>query len=102
MTKYGSSGVDFGAVLTRSPDQSVSVGFFHFDADGVVGEHVAPSWQLLVVISGLVRVSAGPEVLSLASGDAVEWSPGEAHESRAVEESTVLVLQSGESLLAPE
>lgn len=99
VTKYHSSGVSFEAVVRSSARQPMSVSLFHFVAGGTLGEHVAPSWQLFAVVSGQVRVSASAETMTLQAGDAVEWPPGESHESVAVVQSTALILQGPESFL---
>jgi len=93
VTKYQSSDVEFQAVVRPSSDQHMSVSLFQFDVGGTLGAHVAPSWQLFTVVSGQVLVSADAHQMMLQAGDAVEWSPGENHQSTAVLESTVLILQ---------
>ena len=99
VTKYHSSGIHFEAVVRSSSIQPMSVSLFHFEAGGTLGEHVAPSWQLFAVVSGQVRVSADADRMTLQAGDAVEWGPGESHESFAAVESTVLILQGPEPFL---
>lgn len=94
VTRYGSSEVDVRSILTRADARGVHVSVLHFASNGVLGEHLAPSWQLMVLVSGRIQVSTSDEPRDMEPGDAVEWRPGENHLSRALQDSTVLILES--------
>jgi mannose-6-phosphate isomerase-like protein (cupin superfamily) len=61
--------------------------------DGVIGGHEAASRQLLVVLAGRVEVSTRDERAELGVGEAVEWQEGEWHETRSLEQSTLLLVE---------
>lgn len=93
VTRYGSSEVEVRSILTRAVTSGVHVSVLHFTSNGVVGEHLAPSWQLMVLLGGRIQVSTSDEARDMEPGDAVQWSPGENHLSRALQDATVLILE---------
>lgn len=52
------------------------------ELDGVIGGHEGANQQILVVLRGAVTVSVPTGSVDLADGEAVEWTPGEWHETR--------------------
>ncbi len=65
------------------------------EVNGVIGGHEAVSPQLLVVVSGRVECRTRDERLELGVGEAVAWQEGEWHETRSLEESTLLLIEGG-------
>jgi hypothetical protein len=65
-----------------------------FDEGGALGRHDASGWQIFLVLSGRVKISASAgHDLMLTAGEAVQWHPGESHESVAVTPATVLIVE---------
>ena len=88
---HGSRGLD-GAPLVRAAGVAVSV--LELAAGGEIGRHAAPSDQLLVVLSGSGTVSgADGAEQSIGPGQAVEWTRGEQHGTRAGEPMRLLVVE---------
>ncbi len=48
----------------------------------MIGGHEGANQQILVVLRGAVTVSVPTGTVDLADGEAVEWAPGEWHETR--------------------
>ncbi len=62
---------------------------------GLLGRHPTRLWQLFAVTSGAGWVAAADGVRhAIESGQAVMWSPGEAHESGSEEGMSVVITQS--------
>ena len=91
---------------TRTIEHFGSEGFVHSRAargetfqvslarlDGVIGGHVTPSRQLLVVLSGRVTCATRDAQVELGVGEAVEWQEGEWHETRSLEQSLLLLIE---------
>ena len=61
---------------------------------GKIGRHPARGFQLLVVVSGELRVSGDhDEVVELRPGQAVLFEPGEHHESVANTAATLTIME---------
>ncbi len=61
---------------------------------GKIGRHPATGVQLLVVVSGELRVSGDhDQVVDLRSGQAVLFEPGEQHESVAETAATLAIME---------
>jgi len=87
---FGSSGVDMAFLLGPSV---TSINTVRITADGGLGAHEAPTWQVFYLLSGLVEVTAGDDSRTLSPGEAVQWAPGELHSSRALVDSLVVLIE---------
>lgn len=78
--QFGSQNV--GITPIQRSEGPFSIGCMHYDQNSILGMHVAPCPQLLLIVggSGWVRVEGG-EKIAVDKGTAVFWSPGENHES---------------------
>ncbi|GAA3183903.1 hypothetical protein GCM10020255_079360 [Rhodococcus baikonurensis] len=64
--------------------------------NSLLGKHSANLWQLYVVVDGSGWVAEGDgRQVSMATGEAVVWSPGEIHESGSDDGMLVVIVQSG-------
>ena len=82
-------------LLGRAGTPISSVNVAQIDAGGGLGRHEAASWQVFLVLTGRVRVEPEPPEfpVTLTAGEAVQWEPGESHESTAIEPSIVIVME---------
>ena len=80
--RFGSEGFTHSR-LARG-DVQVSIA----ELDGMIGGHPAASRQLLVVLRGSVTARTDTDAAEVGAREAVEWEPGEWHETRG----TALVL----------
>jgi len=90
---FGSSGVDMAFLLGPSV---TSINTVRITADGGLGEHEAPTWQVFYVLSGIVEVTGEGDTRTLNPGEAVQWAPGETHASRALVDSLVVLIEATE------
>lgn len=99
LTAFGSSGATLhhpvSAPRTRftttGPATIVAV---QLAAGGRIGRHPAVGGQLLCVTSGQVEISGGDGVPLIASaGTAVVFAPGEDHETRALSDATLAIME---------
>lgn len=94
--EYGSRNITM-MQLARSVDGGEFRSHFAWcRPNSLLGKHSANLWQLYVVVdgSGWVAEDDGRRV-SMASGEAVLWSPGEIHESGSDDGMLVVIVQSG-------
>lgn len=75
----------------------------YLDADGVLGEHEAPTPQLFVVVEGRGWASGRDgQQHGIKAGDAVFWDQGEMHASGTDTGMTAVVMQALElNIVAP-
>ncbi len=99
IAQHGSRGFRFSP-LTRVGAGGVAV--VHVAAGGEIGRHPATVDQLLVVVSGRGRVSGHDGVWQpVGAGQAVLWSAGEEHTSRADEPIIAVVVEVGQVAAGP-
>jgi quercetin dioxygenase-like cupin family protein len=97
--EFGSSGVSMQFLVARGAPAPESVNVARIAGGGRLGRHESPTWQVFVVIDGLVEVTAGVgDTQILGPGEAVQWEPGELHESVAVVDSTIAMIESPERI----
>ena len=87
---FGSSGVDMAFLLGPSV---TSINTVRIAANGGLGAHVAPTWQVFYLLSGIVEVTGAGDSRVLEEGQAVQWAPGESHSSRALIDSLVVLIE---------
>ena len=87
---FGSSGVDMAFLLGPSV---TSINTVRIAANGGLGAHEAPTWQVFYVLSGIVKVTGDGDTRTLNPGDAVQWEPGELHACRAIVDSLVVLIE---------
>jgi mannose-6-phosphate isomerase-like protein (cupin superfamily) len=85
--RFGSSGFVHSRLAAGSVQVSVA------ELNGTIGGHTAGVAQLLVVLAGRVEVAGGDERAQLDPRQAVEWAPGEWHETRSLEPSLLLIVE---------
>ena len=91
ITRFGSSGVRF-CPLTRADGGGVAV--MHVAAGGEIGRHPATADQLFVVVAGRGRVCGHDGVWQpVETGQAVLWTAGEEHVTRADEPLVAVVVE---------
>ncbi|WP_323794393.1 cupin domain-containing protein [Nocardioides sp.] len=96
---HDSIGFDLGALGVTADAALVVV---RVAAGGRIGRHPAAGRQLLVLLTGDARVAGYDGMpVDLAPGEAAEWEPGEAHETRTVGGLTALVIEGDVDLAAP-
>lgn len=94
VTGHASSGVvmDFLPRVTGADRAHVHIA--HFSAGGTLGEHAAPMRQMFAILSGEGEVvSDGGEPRRVSAGQAVIWESGEVHQSWAVTEMVVVIVE---------
>ena len=97
--EYGSAAVHLVEAARLPADGEFRVHLGRFGPGGVLGEHPARQWQLLLVVAGSGWASgAGGDRCPLSEGQAVVWAPGEIHESGSDTGMTVLIVQSSARL----
>lgn len=76
---------------------SAALAIISLEPRGCVGGHAAVGNQLMVVLSGDVKVAAGdpenPVSIQLGAGQAVRFTRGEWHESRSLAGAILVVLE---------
>jgi hypothetical protein len=94
--EYGSRNITM-MQLARSVDGGEFRSHFAWcRPNSLLGKHSANLWQLYVVVDGSGWVAEGDgRRVSMASGEAVLWSPGEIHESGSDHGMLVVIVQSG-------
>jgi len=91
VTAHGSRGLT-ATPFVQAPAVGVTV--LELAAGGEIGRHAAPSEQLLVVLAGDGQVSGADGAWQpVTAGQAVLWSTGEEHATRAAAAMLVLVVE---------
>jgi quercetin dioxygenase-like cupin family protein len=94
VTQHSSLGLRAQA-LVRAPDVAVTV--LRVAAGGEIGRHPATVDQLFIVVTGWGEVSGDDETWhSVRTGQAVLWTAGEHHTTRAGEDLVALVVEMAE------
>ncbi len=95
LTEFGSSGVSLQLFRTGASEPPDAFGVARIGGGGSIGRHEAVGWQVFAVLDGIVEVTAGVgETRILGPGEAVQFEPGESHESIALVESLVAITES--------
>ncbi|PLR99222.1 cupin domain-containing protein [Bacillus sp. T33-2] len=94
ITIFNSVGAGITPIIRN--EDPMQVGCMHYDPEAVLGMHVAPCPQLLLVVSGKgwVRVE-GQDPIDVETGTAVFWEEGENHESGSDSGMTAIIIESG-------
>jgi len=91
VTQFGSRGLT-ARHLVRGEDLAVTV--LRVEADGEIGRHPATVDQLFIVVAGRGAVCGGDgRWQPIASGEAVLWTAGEPHTTRADEALVAVVVE---------
>jgi quercetin dioxygenase-like cupin family protein len=91
ITAHGSTGFAVQALVRA---EHVAVTVLHVAAGGEIGRHPATVDQLLLITAGRGRVQGGDgEWREVATGDAVLWTAGENHVTRADEPITAIGIE---------
>ena len=77
----------FGPLLTG---EQIEVGLLRFKADAGAVPHAHPHEQIMLVLSGKLRVRFGEEIADLGPGQAFLAPPNVEHQVTALEDSAVL------------
>lgn len=97
LSRFDSSGVELVPVGRALGTALVHV--VRVETGGTIGEHPATVHQVLTVVSGRARVSAGDgAVAELGPGDAAEWRAGETHQTWAVTDLVATIVESGDGI----
>jgi quercetin dioxygenase-like cupin family protein len=97
--EFGSAGVSMQFLVARGAPAPDSVIIARIAGGGRLGRHESAAWQVFVVVDGLVEVTAGVgDMRILGPGEAIQWEPGELHESVAVVDSTVAIIESAQRI----
>ncbi|MGU3654500.1 cupin domain-containing protein [Mycolicibacterium sp. A43C] len=96
---FGSRGIAMCSISGFDADVSCRVHIVWCEPDSVLGCHRAGRHQLFAVISGTGWVAGADGVrVSISTGQAALWSPGEVHESGSETGMGVLIVASGRPL----
>lgn len=97
LDRFDSAGVLLEAVPPTTGATSVHVA--RLDADGTIGRHRAVRRQVLGVVSGDVEVQTddGPRVAA-GPGTLVVWEPGEMHQTWAVTDAVLVIVETSGDL----
>ena len=95
VTQFGSHHVLMTLAADVTGSARVAIRMARFASSGMLGRHMAPTWQVFTVLSGSGWVAGDDgERTSIGPGQAVIWGPGEQHESGADERMTALIVES--------
>ncbi|MDC7121953.1 cupin domain-containing protein [Cellulomonas fimi] len=97
LDRFDSAGVLLDAVPPTTGATSVHVA--RLDAGGTIGRHRAVRRQVLGVVSGDVEVRTDDEPrVTAGPGTLVVWEPGELHQTWAVTEAVLVIVETSGDL----
>ncbi len=95
VSEYGSHGIHMCEAARLNDVDGFAVHLVSVAPGGTLGRHPTRLWQLFAVTSGSGWVSASDGVRQpIHAGQAVQWSPGEEHESGSDDGMSVVITQS--------
>jgi len=100
---HGSVGVlmDFLPRVTAADRTDVHIA--HIEAGGTLGGHPAPLGQVFAVVSGAGKVTTDhDQSRQIHAGQAVVWEPGEVHQSWALTDMLVMIIETTGDLTLDE
>ncbi|WP_040167975.1 cupin domain-containing protein [Microbacterium gorillae] len=92
VSDYGSHDATVSAIARTTTTAHVHA--IHITTGGELGEHVAPTDQILVALVGRAHVSTNGDSAVLNAGERIRWSAGDEHRTRALEDFHGVIIES--------
>ena len=101
--RFGSTGARMTPLPAAGKGRNTRTHVLHLEAGGTLGEHEATMRQIFAVVSGEVEIATDREARrSLPPGQLVVWETGELHQSWALTDAVVVIVETDAALELPE
>jgi quercetin dioxygenase-like cupin family protein len=92
LESYSSQGAEYTPIYSAdSPTRST---YISLKPGGMIGRHIAPIAQIIIVLQGTGKASSSDRILhDISAGQAVAWEAGEDHEIMTETGMQILVIE---------